>query len=257
MLHRIKVRVGNQVAGTELAVLERVRAAEICDVITENAALISDRGPAIASLTQSLVIMAFSAVYIAWLSLPALALVALVCGVGAALFVGMRRDVVAYNQRSARIRVTFLERLMDLLAGFKEIQFSRHHPGFGIPGHEAQARCGVALIQRHVGTAGAQHRSQVPRQPVRPREIGVGPEVRVGICLERSLELVVAILGFRADGPTACIHELFAEQVERTPDAAAVVFAGASLTYAELYRGFDLFRTVASRPSNSPPRTAW
>jgi putative ATP-binding cassette transporter len=125
LLHRIKVRVGNQVAGTELAVLERVRAAEIYDVITKNAALISDRGPAIASLTQSLVIMAFAAVYIAWLSLPALALVALVCGVGAALFVGMRRDVVAYNQRSARIRVTFLERLMDLLAGFKEIQFSR------------------------------------------------------------------------------------------------------------------------------------
>ena len=33
----------------------------------------------------------------------------------------------------------------------------------------------------------------------------------------------------------ACIHELFAEQVERTPDAVALVFAGASITYAELY----------------------
>jgi putative ATP-binding cassette transporter len=125
VLHRIKVRVGNRVEGTELAVLERVRAAEICDVVTQNATLISDRGPAIAGLAQSLVIMAFSAVYIAWLSLPAFALVALVCAVGAAVFVGMRRDYVAYNQRSAMIRVTFLERLMDLLAGFKEIQFSR------------------------------------------------------------------------------------------------------------------------------------
>jgi amino acid adenylation domain-containing protein/non-ribosomal peptide synthase protein (TIGR01720 family) len=33
----------------------------------------------------------------------------------------------------------------------------------------------------------------------------------------------------------ACIQALFAEQVERTPDAVAVVFASASLTYAELY----------------------
>lgn len=125
LLHRIKVRVGARVASTELAVLERVRAAEICDVITENATLISDRAPAVASLAQSLVITAFSAVYIAWLSPPAFALVALVCVVGAGLFVGMRRDFVAYTRRSATIRVTFLERLMDLLAGFKEIQFSR------------------------------------------------------------------------------------------------------------------------------------
>lgn len=33
----------------------------------------------------------------------------------------------------------------------------------------------------------------------------------------------------------ACIHELFAEQVQRTPDAVAVVFAGSSLTYGELH----------------------
>ncbi|HEU4883623.1 MAG TPA: amino acid adenylation domain-containing protein, partial [Longimicrobium sp.] len=31
-----------------------------------------------------------------------------------------------------------------------------------------------------------------------------------------------------------CIHELFAEQAERTPDAAAITFAGAALTYATL-----------------------
>jgi len=33
-----------------------------------------------------------------------------------------------------------------------------------------------------------------------------------------------------------CIHELFEEQVARTPDAVAVVFAGGQLTYAELDR---------------------
>jgi amino acid adenylation domain-containing protein len=33
-----------------------------------------------------------------------------------------------------------------------------------------------------------------------------------------------------------CIHEIFQAQVERTPDAAAVVFAGEELTYAELNR---------------------
>ncbi|MBV9774490.1 MAG: amino acid adenylation domain-containing protein, partial [Gemmatimonadetes bacterium] len=33
-----------------------------------------------------------------------------------------------------------------------------------------------------------------------------------------------------------CVHELFAEQARRTPDAVAVVFAGEALTYAELDR---------------------
>ncbi|MEI7941283.1 MAG: hypothetical protein WCK27_31800, partial [Verrucomicrobiota bacterium] len=31
-----------------------------------------------------------------------------------------------------------------------------------------------------------------------------------------------------------CVHQLFEEQVERTPEAVAVVFEGQSLTYREL-----------------------
>ncbi|HEU0077711.1 MAG TPA: condensation domain-containing protein, partial [Longimicrobiaceae bacterium] len=37
--------------------------------------------------------------------------------------------------------------------------------------------------------------------------------------------------------PAACVHELFAEQARRTPDAVAVVAGGESLTYAALERG--------------------
>ncbi|MBT9588631.1 amino acid adenylation domain-containing protein [bacterium] len=38
-------------------------------------------------------------------------------------------------------------------------------------------------------------------------------------------------------GPERCIHELFEEQVERTPEAIAVVFAEQRLTYRELNQG--------------------
>jgi non-ribosomal peptide synthetase component F len=36
------------------------------------------------------------------------------------------------------------------------------------------------------------------------------------------------------DYPDKCVHQLFEEQVERTPDAVAVVFEGEQLTYREL-----------------------
>lgn len=124
-LHRIKVRVGDKIARAELAALERVRAAEICDRITENMTLISDRAGLIATLMQSIVITAFAAVYIATLSLPALVLIAILCWAGTVMFLIIRRGFVAYSQQSAGIRITFLERLTDLLSGFKETQFSR------------------------------------------------------------------------------------------------------------------------------------
>src|SRR5262249_31053159 len=35
-------------------------------------------------------------------------------------------------------------------------------------------------------------------------------------------------------GPAACVHELFEAQVDRTPEAVALVFADSRVTYAEL-----------------------
>jgi putative ATP-binding cassette transporter len=140
LLHRIKVRVGDRVAEAELAVLERVRAAEICDLITENTTLISDRTEAIAALLQSAVIMAFAVIYILWLSPLAAILITLVCAVGAALFVGMRRDFVTLMGRTAKVRLAYLEHLMDLIAGFREVQFSRRR------GREIRADVGAAAL---------------------------------------------------------------------------------------------------------------
>jgi len=39
-----------------------------------------------------------------------------------------------------------------------------------------------------------------------------------------------------AEYPERCVHELFEEQVERTPEATAVEYAGQELSYRELNR---------------------
>jgi amino acid adenylation domain-containing protein len=47
-------------------------------------------------------------------------------------------------------------------------------------------------------------------------------------------EILYAWNDTRVDFPAVCTHELFERQVERTPDAVAVVFEGQQLTYREL-----------------------
>ena len=124
-LHRIKVRVGERVARAELDAFERVKAAEISDRITQNTSLIADMAGMLSTMLQSIPILAFALVYIAWLSLPAFALVALLGGIGLVMFLGLRQDFVASVRQSGGIRVTFFERITDLLSGFKEVKLSR------------------------------------------------------------------------------------------------------------------------------------
>ena len=47
---------------------------------------------------------------------------------------------------------------------------------------------------------------------------------------------------------TACVHEMFEEQVARRPDALAVIAGDAGVTYAELNRQRQQDRTAAARP---------
>ena len=49
-------------------------------------------------------------------------------------------------------------------------------------------------------------------------------------------ELLAASRAVAVEHGHACVHELFARQAERTPDAAALAFEGETLTYAELER---------------------
>lgn len=124
-LYRVRMRVGQRIVQAELDTLERIRAAEICDQVTQNTVLITDRAGAFATMMQSLVILTFVALYLAWLSLPAFALLVLLAVAGILLLHGVRKDIVAAMLHSGKLRVTFAERFTDLLLGFKETQFSR------------------------------------------------------------------------------------------------------------------------------------
>ncbi len=62
-----------------------------------------------------------------------------------------------------------------------------------------------------------------------------GPALRLPILTEaEQKQLLVEWNDTRRDYPQLCIHEIFEQQAERTPDAIAVVFRETALTYGEL-----------------------
>ncbi|HRI48532.1 MAG TPA: cyclic peptide export ABC transporter [Pseudomonadota bacterium] len=125
ILHQIKLRVARRIARTDLETLEQVRAAEICDRITENTSFISARAGTIAAMLGAVFLVGFALIYIAALSAPAFVLVFLLCGAGALIFLTLPRKFVPQFQKIAGLRLTFFEQLTDLLSGFKELKLSR------------------------------------------------------------------------------------------------------------------------------------
>lgn len=123
-LHRFKLRVADKVDKTDLAGLEAIGAIEIRDRLTENLSSLSNAASMVAYLLQTLCILLFTGLYIAWCSLTAFALITLFVVLGVGLYHQRTKQVESYLKKLARTRLAFSARFLDLLLGFKEVLFS-------------------------------------------------------------------------------------------------------------------------------------
>lgn len=123
-LHTLKSRLVKKIELTELARIEQIGASEIRDRITTNVMAIANAGSQVGSILQSLSIFFFAILYLAWLSLPTLCiLVGLQLGV-LYIYRSRRTLVNLYLGEQAQTRIKFLDRLMDLLKGAKEVRLN-------------------------------------------------------------------------------------------------------------------------------------
>jgi len=123
-LHHIKIRIVDKIRRMDLQGFERVGTSEIYDRITENVTVISTSAGMIAATLQSLCVLVFSALYLAWISVPALMLISLLLGSGLMLF-RSNQDLVENGLRQlGSFRLAFFDQLTDLLKGFKETRFN-------------------------------------------------------------------------------------------------------------------------------------
>jgi putative ATP-binding cassette transporter len=124
-LHRIRVRIVTKIERADFQQMERIGTSEIMDRLTENISVISDAAGPVANFLSSACILVFATIYLAWNSLAAFALLALLITGGVILFRAKSAEVETYLRQTAQVRLTFYDLVTDLLKGFKEVKFSR------------------------------------------------------------------------------------------------------------------------------------
>lgn len=125
IIHKVRVRLMDQVRHSELLPLDAIGRAEIVAAITKETTTLTQATNMLAFAGQGVVLVFFVAIYIAYLSFLAFALsVAILVVVGTIFHAKGRRLAVATRESTDWDNLLF-DRLMDLLDGFKEIRLNR------------------------------------------------------------------------------------------------------------------------------------
>lgn len=125
VIDEINTRLTNKLIHMDVRTLERLGVGEVYDCIAENTTIISGASGPFAHLLQLVLIVAFGALYLAWLSLAAFVIVFLVLAVGVVLFRSRSDEIKEHLRKTRQTRLLFFERLDDLLKGFKELKLSQ------------------------------------------------------------------------------------------------------------------------------------
>jgi putative ATP-binding cassette transporter len=125
IIHRVRVRLMDQVRHSELLPLDAIGRAQIVAAITKETGTLTQAVNMLAFAGQGVVLVFFVGIYIAYLSLLAFVLsVAIVCAAGA-IFHFKSRHVAEGTREAAAWDNRLYDRLMDLLDGFKEVRLNR------------------------------------------------------------------------------------------------------------------------------------
>jgi len=124
IIHRLRVRLMDDVRRSELLEIERIGRARIYAAITGDAALLTQASNTLCFSMQSLVVVFFVAIYVAYLSLPAFILSALIVCAAGVMFHFRGRRVTEERGRAAEQERRLFDRLTDFLDGFKEVRLN-------------------------------------------------------------------------------------------------------------------------------------
>src|SRR5690242_15143580 len=125
IIHKIRVRLMDQIRHSELLALEDVGRARIVAAITSDTAVLTQASNMLAFTVQGAVLIVFVAIYVAFLSIAAILTTIVVVSIAAVIFHQKNRRLVSEKQRAAAWERRLFDRLTEFLDGFKEVRLNR------------------------------------------------------------------------------------------------------------------------------------
>jgi putative ATP-binding cassette transporter len=125
IIHKLRVRLMDQVRHSELLPLDAIGRAEIVAAITKETMTLTQATNMLAFAGQGVVLVFFVAIYIAYLSLLAFAVSVVILVVAGAIFHAKSQQLAAETRQAAEWDNRLFDRLIDLLDGFKEVRLNR------------------------------------------------------------------------------------------------------------------------------------
>src|SRR5712672_2429228 len=125
IIHKLRVRLMDQVRHSELLPLDAIGRAEIVAAITKETMTLTQATNMLAFAGQGVVLVFFVAISIACLALLAFAVSIVILVVAGMIFHAKSQKLAAETRQAAEWDNRLFDRLMDLLDGFKEVRLNR------------------------------------------------------------------------------------------------------------------------------------
>jgi len=125
IIHKIRIRLMDQIRHSELLSIEGVGRARIVAAITSDTAVLTQASNMLCFTVQGAVLIVFVAIYVAFLSIAAIVTTIVIVSIAATVFHQKNRRLVAEKQKAAEWERRLFDRLTDFLDGFKEVRLNR------------------------------------------------------------------------------------------------------------------------------------
>jgi putative pyoverdin transport system ATP-binding/permease protein len=125
IVHGIRVRLTGKIRRAELVDLDAIGKAEIYNRMTQQTSEISQSAGVIIAALQSAIMVSFSVLYLATLSLWAFALTILIVVIGISIYLSKEKFIIQFIHKTNASEVKLLTSITHLLDGFKEVKLSK------------------------------------------------------------------------------------------------------------------------------------
>src|SRR3984957_3182924 len=124
IIHKVRVRLMDQIRHSELLELERIGRARIVASVTSDTAVLTQASNMLCFTVQGAVLVVFVGLYVAYLSLVAFALTFVIVSGSATVFHYKNRRLSAQKSEAAAGERRLFDRITDFLDGFKEVRLN-------------------------------------------------------------------------------------------------------------------------------------